>query len=421
LSDKYQQVINTPKDQAADPLAFLQAFHRLWIAMEDDVLTGFSPDAIKEGTIEVADKTPDPRGDAAQSDTLTELKKTILLRSSRTRSPLLQLKNLVRRFGTSKDAFELGPVSLTIPQGQIVGIVGPNGSGKTTLLRLIAGDLAESSGEVDFAGLISQVTTGPAQARGFWPSIRSKIAYVPPSPDTIYHNTELTLWITGAAHGMPSAEIERQIPVMMHKYGLSQYSNKRVSELSTGYRLRFELARILFTRPSLVVLDEPLANLDRNAQITVLEDLKMLSASVEAPRSIVISSQHIDQVVSVSDYLVFLSDGRVLFNGSRDEVSNALNYAMFEISVPDRINELERLLLTHGAIEVDRTPLSVLALFPKGTDSERVIKAIYDLGLRLNNFRDLSNSIEMMLLMPRFKTSSPDIAPSVGINEQPSG
>ena len=142
----------------------------------------------------------------------------------------------------------------------------------------------------------------------------------------------------------------------MRKYALGQYSDRRVSELSTGYRLQFELTRILFTEPSLLVLDEPLANLDRNAQITVLEDLKMLSASVETPRSIMISSQHIEEIAAISDYLVFLSEGDVLFSGRREEVPNVLDYALFEISVDDRWNELERLLVARGAIEINRRP-----------------------------------------------------------------
>jgi ABC-2 type transport system ATP-binding protein len=194
----------------------------------------------------------------------------------------------------------------------------------------------------------------------------------------------------------------------MRKYGLAQYSDRLVSELSTGYRLRFELARILFTEPSLLVLDEPLANLDHNAQMTVLEDLKMLSASVDTPRSIVISSQHIKEIAAISDYLMFLSDGKVLFSGRREQVSNVLEYALFDIIVDDRPNELERLLMAHGAIETDRTPVSVMVLFPKGTDPQPLLLAIVEAGFRILSFRDLSDAIEMLMLMPRFRASRSD-------------
>jgi ABC-2 type transport system ATP-binding protein len=401
LSDKYQQAINAPTNQNPDSLSFLQAFHRLWIAMEDDVLAGFPPEVVQGASPEI---TIDDPHTAAKSSALVNLKKTILFRSSQASRPLVELKQAVRNFAHSQQAFKLGPINLTIPQGQIVGVVGPNGSGKTTLLRLLAADLMQSTGEIDFSGLIAKNSTDPAGASGFWPRVRSKIAYVPPSPEAIYYKAELALWITGAAHGIPTTELEHQINVVMHKYGLSQYSEKRVSELSTGYRLRFELARILFTNPSLLVLDEPFANLDRNAQLTVLEDLKMLSASVETPRSIVISSQHIEEISSISDYLMFLSDGTSLFSGRREEVANILTHAMFEISVTDRLDDLERLLTLHGAVEIDRTAVSMLALFPKGTDSALLVQAIYQAGLRITNFRDLSNSIEMLLLMARFKS-----------------
>jgi ABC-2 type transport system ATP-binding protein len=406
LSEKYQEVIDPPNDQsAADPSLFLQSFQRLWIAMEDNVLAKFPMDAVDTGVATVAAGASRSGEAAGGSDTpLIGLKKAILSRSSQSRAPLIELKNVKHAFGNTKDAFKLGPVSLRVPQGQVVGVVGPNGSGKTTLLRIIAADLSPSSGQADFGG-VSQGLTFDEGARGHWAAIRSKIAYVRPSPAVINQNTEVALWITGAAHGIRRAELEQQVKVTMQKYALGQYSNRRVSELSTGYRLRFELARILFTDPSVLVLDEPLANLDRNAQMTVLEDIKMLAASVETPRSIVISSQHIQEIAAISDHLVFLSDGNVLFSGRREEVADVLNYALFEISVTDRWNELERLLVDRGAIEINRTAISVMALFPKGTDQAQVVRAIIDAGVQIVNFRDLSYQIEMLLLMPRFRTS----------------
>jgi ABC-type multidrug transport system fused ATPase/permease subunit len=154
LSERYQQIINAPKGET-DPSSFLQAFHRLWIAMEDYVLAGFPPEGVQEGATEIAADVPVDRQTAGHPGALFDLKKALLFRSSRSRRPLVELKNVARGFGNSKSKFELGPVNLTVPQGQIVGVVGPNGAGKTTLLRLIAADLAQSSGEIDYPGLIS--------------------------------------------------------------------------------------------------------------------------------------------------------------------------------------------------------------------------------------------------------------------------
>jgi ABC-2 type transport system ATP-binding protein len=406
LSETYQNVIDASDNTGADPSLFLQAFHRLWIAMEDHVLAEFPSETVDEATPGIAaDEVGHGAGDSAS---LVDLKKAILLRSSQTRAPLVELKSVRHAFGDANAGFKLGPIDFTVPRGQIIGIVGPNGSGKTTLLRLIAGEPAPLSGQIDFHGLISQSPTIASHPHITWTAIRSKIAYVRPSPAQIDENTESTFWITGAAHGIRATELEQQVKVTMRKYGLAQYSDRLVSELSTGYRLRFELARILFTEPSLLVLDEPLANLDHNAQMTVLEDLKMLSASVDTPRSIVISSQHIKEIAAISDYLMFLSDGKVLFSGRREQVSNVLEYALFDIIVDDRPNELERLLMAHGAIETDRTPVSVMVLFPKGTDPQPLLLAIVEAGFRILSFRDLSDAIEMLMLMPRFRASRSD-------------
>jgi hypothetical protein len=76
---------------------------------------------------------------------------------------------------------------------------------------------------------------------------------------------------------------------------------------------------------------------------------------------------------------------------------------VFEISVNDRLDELETLLLRLGAIEIDRTAISMFALFSKGTDQKALVTAVYENGFRVKNFRDLSNDIEALLLMPRFR------------------
>jgi ABC-type multidrug transport system fused ATPase/permease subunit len=234
LSEEYHGIIDESSKQTPDPLPFLQAFHRLWIAMEDYVLAGFRAATTQESASEIAVGAARSEEPLGYTDGPVDLKKAILLRNSVSQRPLVQLKDATIRFGTSDSAFKLGPITLQVPQGQIIGIVGPNGSGKTTLLRLIAADLMQSSGDIDFPGLRYTGSTDFIRIHGFWPPVRSKIAYVPPSPAPISENTEVTLWLTGAAHGIPFAQLEHQISVVMHKYGLNQYSDRLVSELSTG-------------------------------------------------------------------------------------------------------------------------------------------------------------------------------------------
>ncbi len=131
-----------------------------------------------------------------------DLKKAILLHSSQSRAPLVELENVEHAFGEARGAFKLGPVNLNVPQGQIIGVVGPNGSGKTTLLRVIAADLLPSSGNVDFRGVTTQTTERNMPSRGRWAAIKSRIAYVRPSPDLFNENTELALWITYGGYAL---------------------------------------------------------------------------------------------------------------------------------------------------------------------------------------------------------------------------
>ena len=102
LSEKYQEVIEAPNDQSPDPSLFLQAFQRLWIAMEDQVLAEFPSDAVDEGAAIAADASRQGAA-AGHSDTLVDLKKAILLRSSQSRAPLAELKNVEHSFDNGKD------------------------------------------------------------------------------------------------------------------------------------------------------------------------------------------------------------------------------------------------------------------------------------------------------------------------------
>src|SRR5690606_10595788 len=104
------------------------------------------------------------------------------------------------------------------------------------------------------------------------------------------------LKFTASHYGIKGEENELIVLMYMIRFGLWKYRNHQWSELSSGYKMRFELARTFLRKPSILLLDEPLANLDVLAQQLILEDLKHLSHSLANPMGIILSSQQLYEV-----------------------------------------------------------------------------------------------------------------------------
>src|SRR5690606_22151851 len=107
------------------------------------------------------------------------------------------------------------------------------------------------------------------------------------------------LHFSAAIAGLTGAENELMVDFMLERLNLTQYALLTWEQISSGYRTRFELARILLQKPQLLILDEPLANLDINAQQTILNDLRFITKSAYNPMGILLSSQQLHEVEKV--------------------------------------------------------------------------------------------------------------------------
>jgi ABC-2 type transport system ATP-binding protein len=152
--------------------------------------------------------------------------------------------------------FALDKISFEIRYGEIVGVVGRNGNGKTTLFRVLVGELRPDTGALQFPAI---------DARGAsprWSRVREHIAYVPQDLPSWSGSLRSNLHYEAAFHGVRGADNEREVDYIVERLGLTNELDQRWHELSGGYKLRFALARALVWKPKLVILDEPLANLD---------------------------------------------------------------------------------------------------------------------------------------------------------------
>lgn len=296
-----------------------------------------------------------------------------------------QGKTLTKSYGPNQ--FSLNNASLDIKAGEITGVVGENGNGKTTLLRIIAGELDIDQGEMNAFGHIIKPE--------LWRSIKEQISYIPQRIPRWYGYLRTNLEFQAASHGVPANEIEPKINLLLEKLGLTKYSHLKWTEISTGYRLRFQLAKMLITNPKLIILDEPIANLDINAQEKFLSDLRDLVNHQEFQTAVILSSQQLHQVEAFSDNIVFIKNGKIEYSGKVNEVGNSRTTNLFEISTSISKSDLIAILKDNGKITGEKGKAYQIET-ELNYSAELLLTDIIQNNGAISYFRDISSSTKKL-------------------------
>jgi ABC-2 type transport system ATP-binding protein len=245
--------------------------------------------------------------------------KAIAIAHASPSEPLLITKELVKQY--LNNTFQLGSIDLTINYGEVWGLVGENGNGKTTLLRILAQELTHTSGSISYDTQLSKLSEY---------NLRTQLTYIPQRTPKWYGSLKDNLKFTAAHYGINDDANEKWVMMYIIRFGLYKFRNYNWSQLSSGYKMRFELARTFLRKPKLLLLDEPLANLDILAQQIILEDLKLLAKSISQPLGIILSSQQLFEVEKVADKIIFLKNGAPILMDNL--LNNAeQNYSLIEL------------------------------------------------------------------------------------------
>lgn len=221
--------------------------------------------------------------------------------------------DVYKSYSDKSDSGGIFGITLDVPEGKFTTLVGASGSGKTTLLRLLAGFLRPSAGEIFIAG---ERVAGPDC---FCPPNRRDLAMVFQSyalwPHmTVYDNVAFGL----RARKTGGKQIPALVANALDLVGLSKHAGRRPGELSGGQQQRVALARSLVLRPRLLLLDEPLSNLDADLRVQMRSQLKELQAATGITFVYVTHDQ--DEAFALSDHLVVLDAGKVLQAGPPEDL-----------------------------------------------------------------------------------------------------
>ncbi|MCZ7646266.1 MAG: ABC transporter ATP-binding protein [Planctomycetota bacterium] len=209
----------------------------------------------------------------------------------------LSTENLVVRYG---NVTALAGITLRLEPGEMFFLLGPSGCGKSTLLRSVAGFVEEFDGEIAFAG--DSLKGVPAHRRDFG-MVFQNYALFPHL--TVAGNVAFGLEARGAAAGDVRARVGEALGLV----GLSGYEARRPGELSGGQQQRVALARALVIKPRLLLLDEPLSNLDAKLRWDMRGEIKRIHAATGITTLYVTHDQK--EALSMADRMAILRDGKL--------------------------------------------------------------------------------------------------------------
>jgi ABC-2 type transport system ATP-binding protein len=234
----------------------------------------------------------------------------------------LEIKQLSKKFG---ETIAVNQLSLTLPKGRVLGLLGRNGAGKTTTLKMLLGLLTPTSGEMTWDGTPFQTS-------------KVKVGYLPEERG-LYSKSKVVdqLRYFGKLEGMSTKEVDDAITYWLDRLEIPHYRNKKAGELSKGNQQKIQLIVTLLHNPELIILDEPFSGLDPvNAELMA----SIITEEINKGKTIVLSSHRMDQVEAFCEYVCILKNGNVVAEGSLTSLKEEYGYRNLILEDIDSIKNL---------------------------------------------------------------------------------
>ena len=216
------------------------------------------------------------------------------------------LKELTKRFANrtkgQPDVIAVNHFNIELPDGKLIGLLGPSGCGKSTALNLISGLEIPTEGQVFFED--DDVTKLPAEHRGVGLVFQNYALY----PHlTVRQNIAFPLGNLKGDQKLPKEEVERRVEEAARLVQIDQLMDRKPSEMSGGQQQRVAIARALVKQPKILLLDEPLSNLDARLRLQTREELRRIQRETGITTVFVTHDQ--EEAMSISDLIIVMKEG----------------------------------------------------------------------------------------------------------------
>ena len=197
---------------------------------------------------------------------------------------------------TYKNQVALNSINLNIKKGEIVGLLGPNGAGKSTLIKILTGYISANNGEVKICG--DNINENPKL-------VKQKIGYLAEN-NPLYIEMYIKEYLKYIAeiYKVSFQEIDKIIELT----GLNSEKNKKINQLSKGYKQRVGLAAALIHNPEVLILDEPTTGLDPNQLI----EIRKLIKNIGNNKTVIFSTHILQEVEKICDRIIIINKGNIV-------------------------------------------------------------------------------------------------------------
>jgi len=285
----------------------------------------------------------------------------------------VKLEQVTKRFGEFSAVSDL---TLAIHPGRIYGLLGPNGAGKTTTLRMIVNITAPDAGRIELFG------------KTITPQLQDRIGYLPEERG-LYKKMKIGDQIRFFAElkNVERNGLERRIDAWLDRVKLSDWKNKKATELSKGMQQKIQFITAVLHDPDLLILDEPFSGLDP----INLELLKEIILELKgAGKTIIFSTHQMEVAEKICDDICLLNRSRKIFEGSLREVKRSFgrNSVALRLFGAESVLADQTLIssLNHHADEIE-------ALLAPGADAQRLLQELMRAGARVEKFEMIEPSL----------------------------
>ena len=266
---------------------------------------------------------------------------------------IIECRDVTKRFG-EKVAIE--GINLQIPEGRIFGLLGPNGAGKTTLIRIINRITIPTAGEIIFKG--APITQRDVEKIGYMPEERGLYRKMKVGEQAMF---------LAQLKGMSSSEARKALKEWFVRFGIENWWDKKIEELSKGMAQKVQFITTVVHRPSLMILDEPFSGFDPvNAELIRHEILRLKDEGA----TIVLSTHNMESVEELCDEIALINKSHLVITGGVDDIRRRYGNNNVELVYTD----------------ADGRHTEVL---PRETDGASTLKTYLDKGVQINSYREL--------------------------------
>ena len=271
-------------------------------------------------------------------------------------------------------------VSLKVRAGAILGLLGPNGAGKTTTIRMIMNILVPDEGSIRVLGELVTDST------------RDQIGYLPEERGLYPRMKVLEIIVFLAAlHGLTEAEASRRGKEWLERLGLTEWSDKKLVDLSKGMQQKVQFITSVIHRPPVVILDEPFSGLDPVNAATIQEIMLDMRSQGS---TIVLSTHRMEQVERLCDSICLIDKGRNVLDGELRAIKQSYGKNTLHVEFTGS----DSFLTQPGIGQITRLITGVEAKLKPGADPQEILKAAVMAGTQITRFELLEPSLSEIFI-----------------------